>query len=95
MKRYILIFILLFEFVARVSAQYQIITENYSVENGLSQNLVTDMLKDDDGFLWFTTKDGLSRFDGYNFKNYKVSSNELKSSVSNQFQQILKDRYGF
>jgi signal transduction histidine kinase/DNA-binding response OmpR family regulator/ligand-binding sensor domain-containing protein len=85
---------LLFEFVA-VNAQYQIISETYSVENGLSQNLVTDMLKDDDGFLWFATKDGLSRFDGYNFKNYKVSSIELKSSVSNQFQQLLKDDYGF
>ncbi len=53
------------------------------------------MQKDDEGFLWFATKDGLSRFDGYNFKNYKTSSKELKRSVSNQFQQIVKDDYGF
>jgi len=95
LKRYTLIFILLFEFIVRINAQYSIISETYSVENGLSQNLVTDMLKDDEGFLWFATKDGLSRFDGYNFKNYKASSKELKRCVSNQFQQILKDDYGF
>jgi len=95
LKRHIFIFILLFEFIGSLNAQYQIISETYSVENGLSQNSVTDMLKDDDGFLWFTTKDGLSRFDGYNFKNYKASSKELKRSISNEFRQILKDDYGF
>ena len=95
LKRHILTFTLLFVSIVQSNAQYQIISETYSVENGLSQNWVTDMLKDDDGFLWLTTGDGLSRFDGYNFKNYKASSKELKRSISNQFQQILKDDYGF
>lgn len=43
----------------------------YEVENGLSHNTVSCILQDDKGFMWFGTKDGLNRFDGYDFKLYK------------------------
>jgi signal transduction histidine kinase/DNA-binding response OmpR family regulator/ligand-binding sensor domain-containing protein len=78
-----------------VNAQRQVFSEIYSVENGLAQNSVTGCTKDSEGFLWFITRDGLSRFDGYNFKNYKASSKELKRSINNEFQQIIKDQYGY
>ncbi len=42
--------------------------KHYQVENGLSNNTVLSSLQDEDGFLWFGTKDGLNRFDGYRFK---------------------------
>lgn len=76
-------------------AQGRIVSESYSVENGLSQNSVSDMLRDGEGFVWFATRDGLSRFDGYSFKNYKASSRQLGRSVSNHFQRLLLDNDGY
>src|SRR4030042_2019779 len=45
--------------------------EGLSVEEGLSQSRVRCILQDSDGFLWFGTRDGLNRYDGYQFKVYK------------------------
>ena len=45
---------------------------HYQVENGLSHNTVFCSIQDKKGFLWFGTKDGLNRFDGYRFKTFPV-----------------------
>ncbi|MEA2263390.1 MAG: hypothetical protein QOJ51_6215 [Acidobacteriaceae bacterium] len=39
-----------------------------STEQGLSQTKVSQILQDDQGFMWFGTQYGLNRYDGYNFK---------------------------
>ncbi|NCQ58863.1 MAG: hypothetical protein GW794_13645, partial [Flavobacteriales bacterium] len=41
-----------------------------SVNDGLSQNSVTTILQDSQGFLWFGTHDGLNKYDGTGFKTY-------------------------
>ena len=46
---------------------------HYQVENGLSNNTVYCSLQDKNGFLWFGTKDGLNRFDGYHFKHFNIN----------------------
>src|SRR5262245_26330450 len=38
-----------------------------SVEDGLSQSSVMQILQDRQGFLWFGTQEGLNRYDGYRF----------------------------
>ena len=35
------------------------------VENGLSQVSVLDIFQDSDGYIWFGTRNGANRFDGY------------------------------
>ena len=42
----------------------------YTTEDGLPQNTVSCIIKDNRGFLWFGTPHGLCRFDGYHVKAY-------------------------
>jgi len=39
-------------------------------ENGLSRNLVDYMFRDSRGFMWFSTSNGLDRYDGYEFVHF-------------------------
>lgn len=45
--------------------------EQISIEQGLSQSFVNDVFEDHDGFLWFCTKYGLNRYDGYEFQVFR------------------------
>lgn len=42
----------------------------YTTADGLVSSVIQQIRRDSRGFLWFCTGDGLSRFDGYKFKNY-------------------------
>ena len=53
--------------------------EHYKVEDGLSHNTVLSSLQDKNGFMWFGTKNGLNRFDGYTFKLFQNNSEDAKS----------------
>ncbi len=43
---------------------------NFTVQSGLSHNTVNDIVQDYNGFIWFATENGLSRYDGYSFVNF-------------------------
>jgi Histidine kinase/Y_Y_Y domain/Two component regulator propeller len=43
---------------------------HYDIKDGLVGNHVYHMVQDKDGFLWFATETGVSRFDGSHFKNF-------------------------
>ena len=42
----------------------------FTIANGLADDRVNRIVRDSRGFLWLCTGEGLSRFDGYAFKNY-------------------------
>ncbi|RZM23856.1 MAG: sensor histidine kinase, partial [Pedobacter sp.] len=67
---------------------------HYQVENGLSHNTVFCTIQDRQGFMWFGTKDGLNRFDGYNFKVYRNKAGDKKSLGSNLINSLLIDSKG-
>lgn len=48
----------------------QLRINTFSTMEGLSHNNVRTIASDSSGFLWIATWDGLSRYDGYEFKNY-------------------------
>src|SRR5262245_9801068 len=50
----------------------QLPVKTYNTEAGLAHNRVKHIVQDSHNFLWFCTADGLSRFDGYQFTNYRV-----------------------
>src|SRR5262245_138216 len=45
-----------------------------SVEDGLAQSSVVDVLQDRLGFLWFATEEGLCRYDGQRFVTYRAGT---------------------
>jgi diguanylate cyclase (GGDEF)-like protein/PAS domain S-box-containing protein len=63
----------------------------YSKSEGLVQNAVTNSLEDAQGFMWFSTFEGLSRFDGYDFKNYRYSRENPNSLPDNFTKKLLLD----
>lgn len=56
--------------------------EHYSNENGLPQNSVKAISKDEYGFIWLATEAGLCRFDGQRFSLYnKFNTGVLSSRI--------------
>ena len=71
---------------------YQI--KHYSVNDGMSQGIVQTIIQDKKGFLWFGTWNGLNKFDGYTFKNYKTSYKDAYILNTNRISQIAETKYG-
>ena len=65
-----------------------------SRQEGLSQSIVEHILQDDQGFIWFGTGDGLDRFDGYTFNQYKRGARGSKNLSGVVVTALLKDRSG-
>ncbi|MFC3199069.1 two-component regulator propeller domain-containing protein [Parapedobacter deserti] len=67
---------------------------HYQVEQGLSNNAVLCSVQDEMGFMWFGTKDGLNRFDGYSFKVFHSDPDNLNGLGSNFVRALLADDTG-
>ena len=67
---------------------------HYQVENGLSNSTVFCSLQDQKGFLWFGTKEGLNRFDGYHFKLITRSDNQSASLNSDLIYSLFSGKDG-
>ncbi|MDB4902750.1 MAG: hypothetical protein JWQ63_2031 [Mucilaginibacter sp.] len=65
-----------------------------TIDNGLSQSNVKSILKDRLGFMWFSTDDGLNRYDGYNFTVYRHNPKNIHSIPSNNAGVIFEDKAG-
>jgi signal transduction histidine kinase/ligand-binding sensor domain-containing protein len=65
--------------------------QHLSVEEGLSQITVYAVAQDYKGFMWFGTKDGLNKFDGYQLTVYKNVPFEANSLSDNVVQTLYAD----
>lgn len=89
MKRFLLIAILICITAEVVNAQrYPFRT--FSIEQGLSESVVYDMVQDDDGYIWLGTGFGLNRFDGIRFQNFF----EAQGLNSSRIRSLHKDQRG-
>jgi signal transduction histidine kinase/CheY-like chemotaxis protein/ligand-binding sensor domain-containing protein len=68
---------------------------HYSVDNGLSENNVMCMLQDRKGTMWFGTYDGLDKYDGYTFRNFKGNKNHQYRLINYRVDRIKEDKQGF
>jgi ligand-binding sensor domain-containing protein/serine phosphatase RsbU (regulator of sigma subunit) len=48
--------------------------QNFTIKNGLPNNIIYDIEQDKSGYLWFATQVGAVRFDGYNFISYSTEN---------------------
>lgn len=69
--------------------------EKITIENGLSQGMIFDILQTRDGFLWVATKDGLNRYDGYNFKVFTNDPFDSFSLGENTVISLFEDSRGW
>ena len=78
--------------VMAVSTAGQYRFDHWTTENGLPQNSVRDILQTQDGYLWFTTFDGLVRFDGVRFTVFNKSNSP--GIANNRFTSLFEDSRG-
>ena len=68
---------------------------HYSSEDGLPSSTVYEMLQDRNGYIWFATANGISRFDGSTFKNFTtkdgLNSNSIKTILEGNDGEIIAD----
>ncbi|MES2129588.1 MAG: two-component regulator propeller domain-containing protein [Pseudomonadota bacterium] len=68
--------------------------EQLSVEQGLAQESVLAVAQDNDGFMWFGSQAGLSRFDGNRVTVYKNAVSDMHSIADNWVRVLFLDRAG-
>ena len=64
----------------------------FNTDNGLSSSFVNDIYQDHDGFLWISTRNGLNRYDGYNFKVFKRGQSGCDGMMSNYVNTVRQSR---
>ncbi|OOQ59508.1 hybrid sensor histidine kinase/response regulator transcription factor [Mucilaginibacter pedocola] len=69
-------------------------SEQIGINEGLSQSTVRCIFQDRKGFMWFGTKDGLNRYDGYKFVVYKKAQQAGNNLSSNDIKAITDDKEG-
>lgn len=69
--------------------------KHLTIDDGLSQNAVLAILQDHKGFMWFGTKDGLNRYDGYSFAIYRHNPFDSTSLSANHITALFEDSRGY
>ena len=74
------------------NSQYRF--DNFSQEQGLSNNQVQSIFQDRDGWIWIGTSHGLNRFDGQRFKQIKMKPKGRTNPTDGLIRDIFQDKVG-
>ena len=66
----------------------------YNPDRQLSSSLVNQVYLDHNGFLWVATRDGLNRYDGYQFRVFRRENPVDSTLKTNMVNAIMQDRQG-
>jgi signal transduction histidine kinase/ligand-binding sensor domain-containing protein/DNA-binding response OmpR family regulator len=75
-----------------ISAGYNFYFSHLGVEDGLSQVSVRRIFQDSDGYLWFGTRNGINKYDGYEFKVFRNEVNNPESLNDSYIYAINEDK---
>ncbi len=90
LRKFIFFIYLLGCYSSEITAQFRF--ERIGNQQGLSQSTVLKIFQDKKGFLWFATRDGLNKYDGYNFTVYRHIFNNPNSLSSSNITCITEDQ---
>ena len=68
-------------FYALISISQEVVYKQFSSKNGLLSSYVTQVLQDDDNYIWLSTNNGISRFDGYSFENFNINNHLPENDI--------------
>jgi len=91
LSRYCLVFLSLLSYQLLLAQSKDLFFENYTSQNGLSQNSCFAITQDAAGFMWFGTQDGLNRYDGKQFKVFLPQHHIGKKLPSNYISSLFFD----
>lgn len=76
-------------------AQPQKNFQHIGVEEGLSQSTILGITQDSCGFIWLATRDGLNRYDGYDFNTWYRDTSAPYQLPSGFVKEIFRDSKGY
>ncbi len=69
-------------------------SELFGTKEGLSQGFVLSIIQDREGYMWFTSKDGLNRWDGYHMTVFRNVPGDEFSLQDNNVTSLVEDNLG-
>ncbi len=78
--------------ISLVWAQRPTAFRHINTQNGLSQNSVFAIAQDGRGFMWFGTRDGLNKYDGYRMIVFRHQEDEPNSIISDDVRALYYDK---
>lgn len=94
MSRFIVAITLLIVSVCSVALEPTTNFTRFTIEQGLSQNASYHAVQDNQGFMWFATRDGLNRFDGHEFRVFRFDADDPRSVSGNLIRTLFVDNKG-
>ncbi len=93
----ILLFVWLTIFVCVLpgEAQGTYVPTLYNTSNGLPQQTVNATMQDKQGYMWFATSNGFSRFDGVRFTNYSLEGSDSLGLGNNLIISLHEDNHRY
>jgi signal transduction histidine kinase/ligand-binding sensor domain-containing protein len=86
--------LLLFLLTGYVAFGQNMVFDRITRLDGLPSNNISDIVQDDQGFMWFGTRNGLIRFDGYSYKKYTYNPLDTFTVSDNYISCLLKLKDG-
>ena len=95
MPKYKILLFTILVFLTSISIKAQKLQaklSHYSTEQGLVSDAIANIIHDDFGYVWIATWNGISRFDGYNFYNYKTGNASHIPNLHNRIMSMVTDQ---
>lgn len=87
MKRIVIFVTLLFAF-SKLFSQGIFTVKHYNMNDGLAHSMTKDVIQDTKGYIWLGTWNGVDKFDGYSFRNFKSYPQDKVKLPSNRIEGL-------
>jgi ligand-binding sensor domain-containing protein/two-component sensor histidine kinase len=71
----------------------EIVFNRFTKENGLAADMIHAVIKDHEGYYWLSSINGLQRFDGYRWVNFRHDEKDNTSLPDNIVYELMEDNH--